>query len=229
MRGIVDDATAAWDAAVADFREKENALIDAERNLWAVADQAQQDPADAAEWQRLMNKIQAMQVTLETLHSAIDTGVKWWDSAVGATTDAMETTANWWQSFKAQIPGLSGLHKIGAIQVALPISLGALAAAAATMAAIAASVAGFVTYLAMKGADLDNLGTDVDELRSAGATEPDIQQYIKERTAAASRSAQERASYSLTGDLSKTAMWIGLGLIAVFALPPLFKLLPGKK
>lgn len=229
LSGIVDDATASWDAAVSDFREKENQLNAAERQLLDAAPQAQQDPDDAAEWRRLMNRILAMQSTLETMHAAIDTGVRWWDAAVGGTADVMEKTADWWTSFKKQIPGLSGLHQIGAIQVALPISLGALAAAAATMAAIAASVAGFITYLSMKGADLSNLDSDVTQLRDAGASEPEIQTYVRDRTRAASKSAQEKASYSLTGDLSKIAMWIGLGLLAVFVLPQVMKMLPGKK
>lgn len=229
MRGIVDDAAATWDAAVADFREKERALYEAEAALFNVSDVAQADPADAAEWQRLMNKIQAMEVTLETMHSAIDTGVRWWDTAVGGTTDAMEWTANWWSSVKKSIPGLSGFHRLGAVQVALPISLGAMAAAAATMAAIAASVGGFLVYLSTKGADLANLESDVETLRATGADEADIARYVKDRTQAASKSAQEKANYSLTGDLSRIATMIGLALVAVFVLPEVLKRLPGKK
>lgn len=226
--GIIDDARAAWTAAVADFQEKENALIDAERQLFNVAPATQDDPQDAAEWQRLMNEIQAMQVTLETVHTALASITESWTDFGTWVTKIPEPL------YEDLIPEgalLSGVRNraLGAAQFIVPISLGALAAATATMAAIAASVAGFITYLSMKGDELADLSRDVDQMRKAGAKEPEIQAYVRERTAAASKSAQERANYSFTGDLAKIAMWIGIGLLAVFALPPILKMLPGKK
>ena len=226
--GIVDDASAAWDAAVADFRQRENELDAAERQLLDAAPQAQGDPVDAAEWQRLMNRILAIRATLDTIHSTLDSLTQGWTDFGQWVTAIPEPLLDEFIPEGALLSGVKN-RKLGAAQFIVPLSLGALAAAAATMAAIAASVAGFLTYLNMKGADLENLDSDVEQLRKSGATEPDIQRYIKERTTAASKSAQERASYSLTGDLARIAMWIGVGLLAVFVLPPLLKQLPGAK
>lgn len=210
LTGIVDDAELAWNQAVADFREKEQALNQAERDLMAVADQANASPEDAAEWLRLMNKIQAMQVTLETIHSTLD------------------TAASWWNSFTSHIPGLSGKRQMGAAFI-VPIGLGALAAATATMAAIAASIAGFLTYLAMKQDDLAGLSGDVQELRASGATDEQVETYVAERTQSASKAAQNRSNYSLTGDIKQIALWLALAIGAAVILPEVFKRLPGKK
>jgi hypothetical protein len=228
VHGIVDDASAAWDRAVADFRQKEIALVEAERTLFNAAAQAQSDPVDAAEWQRLMNDIQAMQVTLETVHSALASITQGWTDFGEWVTRIPEPVAD---ELMAEGSLLSGVRnsRLGAAQFILPISLGALAAATATMAAIAASVAGFLTYLSMKGADLENLESDVEALRATGATEPEIQTYVRKRTQAATESAQNKANYSFTADIARIAMWIGIGLLAVFVLPPVLKMLPGKK
>lgn len=71
LAGIVDDFKAKYDAAVAEYSAAADALGNAEAELWNVAPQANKSAEDAAAWQDEMNRIIAMQTTIETVNSSI--------------------------------------------------------------------------------------------------------------------------------------------------------------
>lgn len=204
---ILDSAKESWNAALEDFRQKEAMLDDAESSLYSVHEIAQQDDADLIEWNRLYSKINAQKSIIAGVHSAL------------------QSAQGWWNSFTSYIPGLSGYRKLGAAQVIVPISVGALLATAAGIAALAASVTGFVAYLSAKQDELIGLGSEVQEMRGAGVSEEKIEQYISSRIETAKDSAKARSGYSFTGDIVRIVALTVAGIAIAIVGPRLL----GKK
>lgn len=211
MRGIaragnvLDDAKEAWDSALDDFQQKEKLLDESESALYSVHDIAQQDADDLAEWNRLFQKINAQKSIIAGVHSAL------------------QSAQGWWNSFTSYIPGLSGYRNLGAAQLLVPVSIGALLATAAGIAALAASVTGFVTYLFAKQDELGGLSREVEEMRAVDVPEEEIQTHIRERMSNAKENAKNRAGYSFTGDIVKIVALAVAGLAVVFIAPKLLE------
>lgn len=197
--GLIDEAVAAWDAAVADLAQREQELRDAEMRLSDAYSLAAQNPADLAEWQSLMNKTIAINTTLETIHSGLSTAGGWWDS------------------FTSFVPGLSGYRQLGAAQFLLPVSIGMITSVSAGIVALVGSIGAFLTYIATKNDHLSGLSDDVEELRASGATEPQIQNYIESRTDAAKEAAKTASGFTPTADIVKAAMLavVGIGIAVI--------------
>lgn len=206
--GFIDDAQAAWNNALADLQQKAYSLDDAEQRLYDAYALAQNDPEDAAEWQRLFNKVNALKSTLDSIRSG------------------MSTVTNWWDSFTGSIPGLSGYKQLGAAGFLLPVGIGAITAATAGIVALTASISAFLVYLGTKNNYLSGLESDVAELQASGASPEQIADYVDSRVNTAKQVATEQSGYSVTGDLVKIAGLTIVGIGLVLILP---KLLEGKR
>src|SRR5512146_57993 len=79
LSGVMDDLKSQWDSAISDFQAKRQALDQAESDLYAVYDQAAQDPDDLAEWQSSFNKLNAAMSTMDAVANAVTTVAGWWN------------------------------------------------------------------------------------------------------------------------------------------------------
>lgn len=71
LAGILDDFRARFDTAVGEYREAVAGLNRAEAALYEVANQAAKNPQDLEAWHDEMNRIIAMQTTMETVESSV--------------------------------------------------------------------------------------------------------------------------------------------------------------
>ncbi len=200
---VIDSAMAEWNAALADFQQRERDLQDAETRLYDIYPLVSQNEEDLAEWESLKNRTIAINATLETIHSG------------------MGTVSDWWTTFTGYIPGLSGYRKLGAAQFLLPISIGALVSASAGIVALVASISAFITYVTTKNDQLSGLESDVEELRDSGASEDQIADYVQARTNAAKDAAKHASGFSPTADLIKVAALAFAGVAVAVIVPRL--------
>ena len=139
--GILDDFKARYDAAVAEYREASNTLNAAESALYDVAEQAQKNPDDLAQWQSEMNKIIAMQSTMESAENA------------------MRSVADFFASMGSFV-GLSGMRekKLGLFFPAVPwATLALITGGAAAIWVVIDGVIAFVNVMRRKAIDEANL------------------------------------------------------------------------
>lgn len=140
LAGVFDEFKAKYDAAVLEYQNAATALVSAENELWAVADQASKNPEDLQEWHTQMNKIIAMQSTMASV-----------ESALGSIADFFATAKNWL--------GLSGI-KTG-LGFALPVipwsTLAVITGGAAAIWVVADGVVSFVNAMRRKAIDDENI------------------------------------------------------------------------
>lgn len=215
--GIIDDLAAQWDQAIADFQDARDALNRAETALYDTRYQAEQDPADLAEWEKNLKKVIAQQ------------------SVMDASANAVTTVADWFRTASDYLPGFSGLKRNGALGSlglvfpAFPITLAGLAAATAAAVAIVAGVSAFVTYLAMKRDRLRSVGNYVsqrtDELIANGADPQEAAaQAYAEANEQATAEAKTESNYNFGMSVEKIAMWGAITAGIVFVAPRLLDL-----
>lgn len=124
VSGLLDAVGDAWTAKVAEFREKAEELDRAESALYEAAPLAEEVGA-MEEWRARFNEVNALKSTIQSVLSMID------------------RASGFLSGFAS--PG-SALHGMGAAQLVLPISLGALAGVTASAAALIVAV-----YSAIQG------------------------------------------------------------------------------
>jgi hypothetical protein len=115
-----------WNAALADFRDAEQALSAAARALDACDCDANADFMDGAERRILTRRIAAARSTVMNVHSCAS------------------ATARWWHAFSGLVPGLSQYHASGVLELFTPLSIGALNSASAIMRVITGQVTDFL-------------------------------------------------------------------------------------
>lgn len=141
LAGLFDDFRAKYESAVADYRAAGAALIEAENNLWAVADTAQQTPEDAAEWRTQMDRIIATQETLRSVENAV--------SSV--------------RDFLSSLPGFFGLSGVKGKQLGLAFpaipwgTLAIITGGAASVWIVIDGVNAFINALRRKAIDAANI------------------------------------------------------------------------
>lgn len=115
-----------WAQAVADFEAKEKELADQEARMYDVYPKVQDSPELVAEWQENMNKIIAVQATIDSMRSQINTLKSWASSA-------------------ARMVGLNGIPRrgLGALP-AVGIPIVALLGVIGTMGAVIGAVSAFL-------------------------------------------------------------------------------------
>ena len=113
-----------WNAALADFRDAEQALSAAAQALTACECDA--DSVDGAERRILTLRIAAARSTVMNVHSCAS------------------ATARWWRAFSGLVPGLSQYHASGVLELFTPLSIGALQSSSAVMRVITEQVTDFL-------------------------------------------------------------------------------------
>ena len=216
---MVDALREQWDAAVAEFRQKLADLSVAQSRLFDARPLAEKDPADFAEWQSLVNRITAIQSTVETIQGLIGTVSGWWGSFTGTFG-----LSGWRKKGIARVlAGKRGLAGLGALPV---IPIGTLVAGVAAIGALVISIVRFVDYLEVKennrySVDLTQQGEDVRQqiLDNGGS----IDEANAEAAAVVNREATRRASqetgYNTFAEIRKIAFLV-LGGILVIQLAP---------
>lgn len=219
LGGPIDDAKAAWDAKIREFQDARNALATAEMQLYDVRASIT-DSEDAAEWQRLLDKVIGQQTAMDAVAGAVSTAADWFNSAT-----------DW-------IPGLSGKNglagTLGIALPALPISLAALVGLIAAAVAIVGSVGAFLSYLASKNRimnDSTDYVTDRTEQLIDAGVDPQAAstQAFNEAREFASNAAKDQSNYSFGASAEKIAMWIGIAAASAFVLPKLLDMIPKKR
>lgn len=135
--GLINQFINKFNDAVAQLDQQIANLQTAQTNLIAVQPIAQQNPADAAQWQAEYDKISAINGTVQTAQSAIAQLNEWWASAKSAIG----------------LSGMRGLARqgMGVLPFAIPwATIAIITAATAAVAAVVASVSALVDSLNRK-------------------------------------------------------------------------------
>lgn len=220
VSGIADDLKAQWDQAISNFQASRAQLDFAESALYDVQALAS-DEADAAEWQRQYDRVNAQMSTMDAMAGAVSTVAAWWADA-----------KNW--------IGLSGAQKrdglagnLGIALPALPITLIAIVGAAAAAAAIYAAVSKFVDYLRLK----ENYRHDEQVLAAANDARQQVldaggtleqadgvaHDLITEANDIATARAKQESGVSFGASLERVAIWGAVIAGIVFLAPALMK------
>lgn len=203
----IDKLRAQWNDAIAQFYQAVTELDFAESQLYAYQQQASLDPDDWKEWQAQFSKVNAAKSTAERLQTI----------AVNVS--------NGWQGVKDTF-GISGRRGIaghlGLAPLVAPVIAGMTVTAflvyVGTISAVAAAVGAFITYLNAKNEYVDYVPKRVDELIGQGVPADRASQIALSEVRTI---AQQSTGYTFTSEITKTIMWVALGLGAVFVVPKL--------
>lgn len=207
-----------WNAAVADFQAKLNELNIAQRQLFDAHSLAAKDPDDLAEWQSQMDKINAIQSSVERAREIIS-GVS---SAWGAVTSTFGLSG--WRR-KGIVRSLTGRNLAG-LGVLPVIPVGALVAIVASIAGVVASVVRFLDYLQVK----ENNRYSLDITQRAEDARSTVLEYggtVADANAEAAavvnreagRRAAEQTGYSTFDEFKKIGLMIFGGFVVLQILP----------
>lgn len=198
LAGVVEDARAAWDEKVAEFREQAEATDRAEAALLEAYPLAEQT-GGLDRWQAEYDKLDSLRNTIATVQNGIRSAGDWW---VGLQSTQGGSSSWGSDLFDIFNPGarakekaaLSGLGVVPA--VAFPVGLGVIAGAIAAMAAVVASVYSAIQYWKER-AVAQLIANGVDPLDARAQIDG---QYPTE------------AGRPLADNIAQTAMWAALAV-----------------